>query len=315
MEPTPQSTKQVKVKNIDTSLEELNAELPDSSFLAVFGTSHSAGCCERGDSTHISEQSTWHNLLANKWGMQSVNFALPGNSNLRMQQQVLDFMDMDRSRYANCLIAEVRLMDGAYSIGRDVLREGLNPGNANPEIARSFNFMTFFETAFETVVLQKYKDRKYLADIISQQHQQTETEVYEAKDFEIDILESIGKTKVLTDFSSCERYIEDLISIRTIQTLCKQRNIDFYWFCWDFKTLGVEDHITKKVDEHFKKHTNIFDAHILPSNIRHWAISKMGKLKANAFFEANECECHHHNEKIHAWVAHQINKEVKNGRD
>ena len=97
MEPTPQSMKPVKVRNIDTSLEELNAELPDSSFLAVFGTSHSAGCCERGDSTHISEQSTWHNLLANKWGMQSVNFAVPGNTNLRMQQQVLDFMDMDRS--------------------------------------------------------------------------------------------------------------------------------------------------------------------------------------------------------------------------
>ena len=112
---TPRSTK-VKVPfNKDAvNLEELNKGLPDQPFIAVFGTSHTYGTCKKGDQIVLKESDIWYSVLAKRMGMPVVSFAIPGNSNPRMQMQLMDFLEMENSKYCKHVFCEIRLSDGEF---------------------------------------------------------------------------------------------------------------------------------------------------------------------------------------------------------
>ena len=303
---TPRSTKsKVPFKKDAVNLEELNKSLPDQPFIAVFGTSHTYGSCIRGDQIVLKESDIWYSVLAKRMGLPVVNFAVPGNNNLRMQMQMMDFLEMENSKYCEHVFCELRLSDGAYCFTRDVFTDELQKFENNPEIAggQHYRYNSFWENFFTTVAVSKYHKTDYLAQCIENSHRDSN---YVASKTQIETLAEITKAKGITHFSSIQGYIEDLISVRTMQRLVKLKGAKFTWFCWDNKLDGLSEALMNDVNSYFKEHTDIFNDKLLHPNLRQYIMDVEGEYNGNTMLIQNECECSHHNEIVHAWVADRI---------
>jgi hypothetical protein len=293
----------------DVSLEELNLCLPDEPFIAFFGTSHTYGQCKRGDYWAIDEDKVYANILGKKFGLPIMNFAIPGNCNLRIQQQVLDFLELSRSSHCTKIIVETRLADHSYYFGRDIFVDEFYTEPNNPELAggSEFWYSTFWSNMYTDFVRGKDKDVNYLNERIANTKRQTG---YQPINVELDTLKEMQKTMTLTRFLSVQQLLEDLYTIRVLQRLCRLANIPFYWFCWDEKTKMLDQKLIEHIEQVFRKNTKIYEDQLLYPNMKMVINSEKGKQ----FIEDNRCECTHLNETVHEWLANKLYDEL-NDRD
>jgi len=290
----------------DVSLEELNLRLPDRPFIAFFGSSHTYGQCKRGDGWAIDEDKVYANILGKKFGLPIVNFSIPGNYNLRIQQQVLDFLELSRSSHCVKVIIEVRLADHSYYFGRDIFVDDFYTEPNNPELAggSEFWYKTFWDNMYTNYVRSKDNDYSYLNERISNLKRQSG---YQPIDAELDTLKELSKTFTLTRFCSVQQLLEDLYTIRVLQRLCRLANIPFHWFCWDERTSYLLDQkLVNHIEEVFRKNTKIYEDQLLYPNMKNIIKNEKGYQ----FIEENRCVCGHLDETVHEWLADKLYNEL-----
>lgn len=289
-------------------IEDIIQKLPKKPYMAVFGTSHSSGCCEKNGYALLDHNDIWCNVLAKRRELEVVNFSIPGNDNSQMLNQLTQFLDLPGQYRQNCklIIAESRVGAFQGKFPKDLFTDHKNPierGGLQLGGGYDFRYQTIENELYIHYAIGKVqKDyyKKILEDSIHPDWQPQDI-----SPAMLNMLKDIVRIHELTRVSSEVNFYEDYANINTMRVLSKIGNVPFYWFCWDEKGKNINtDYVTK----FYERHTDLFEAQILYPNLKRVIRTEVGKQ----FELENQCDCYHNNEVIHAWVADRIDNELEN---
>ena len=292
-----------KVKQVAKHLSEteIASYFPDKPYLLVFGTSHSFASCRKGDSTVIDNTDTWHSIVGKHLELPVVNLAVPGNTNQRITNQLLDVIDRGLLDRCVMVIAEVRASNrnGDY-FSRDALAEWTTGREwNNPEMCAGRDIYAFSYLDSKLIHYApgatKFKPN-YYEGLVSSIWSDPDTIPEQA----LEDLEQYIKYRTQFFHQTNSQSFENFNYIRTIQSLCEGQDTLFRWFCWD----QYSEQDDPEVDFYFKNFSRIFDTAILNQGMRTYADSQGVDL--NKY----QCECRHLDERGHSWIAKQIKQRL-----
>lgn len=278
--------KTVFSKLIDVTSDMQNSILPSEPFTAVFGTSHSYGCCVQGESHFVDDDDLWLNRI----GRKVVNFSQPGTDNMSLLQCLQDFIKLPNSKYCDTIICEVRIADRQFVVPADLLLDSTSPDNhwmnqkafsnnalaeTKPWISRSWNMHFFkkFPLAFSHVKPSK------LAEIIG------------TEDKMPNYYSEFNKTR----FTSVEPAWTDLLLIRAMKTISELADKKFYWASWDqYKFYDSEEF--KFAMQRVNDDSGLFEESCISTAFR-------GDI---GVAETEQCECGHQTGEFHKKVASMV---------
>lgn len=291
----------------DISLSEL---IPDGEFIAIFGTSHTRGCCELNNAevTHIDNEYIWPELVAKQLGYPCVNFAIPGNTNQVIVQQIIDFLEIldDKSR-CKLIICEVRFGDIAGRYFFDLFADDYHLPEIKPRPFLSAGLTTrhWLDEVSGSFVPKTGKD--YVESLV--RNSTPEFMDYVPKTA-VNLLQEIIDVYMKSALSSSELVVNDLLEVRAMRAMVETANIPFRYFHWDKNKITENSEYYKKIETTIEKMYNLKRSNIvsLMPNVNDSAYAELG----NEVWHQSECECGHRNHTIHAWVANKIIEELKN---
>lgn len=285
--------------------------LPDGDFIAVLGTSHTTGICKRGEFEKIDNGDRWTEQLELLLGMPVINFAIPGNYNAYMVQQLIDIVELPGVKErCKMIIVESRRgnLAGLYyfDIFADVdhRKEYMNRHIASGHHIDSRSWVDMYVGVYTPI---KANRTDYCEHLVRNSNK-------EVFDFfvppeAVETMEKAVQATAETYCTSVQPVVEDLTDIRTMRTIANLAGIPFRYFFWDpvktAHTVGTDDVIAL-----FNTMYNLDDNRIagLADTINQSFIAEHSKEE---WIEA-ECECRHRDEKVHKWVAEKIYKEINN---
>ena len=286
---------------------QIELKLPDEPFIAVFGSSHTHGDCRRGESQHIAKDQIWTSLLSKSLGIRVVNFAVPGNDNRVITQQIIDLFEQPGSENCRLIIAEVRYgatnIDFSHSIFADL--------NVQPKyIVSPLWAGTDFETTwwkqevFTQIALGKL-NQQYARSIAAKamnikDHSQAPQQAVDVLLSAADGFNKIWGTGHMP-------LIYDLQSIRTMMALADAKGVPFKWFCWSTTNM-FRNNNSRQIHDIFEKTTRVFDS-IIPE-FEDTVVKGFEKIFGESEYSSTLCECKHNNEVLHSWVADQIQPNI-----
>jgi len=288
--------------------EEIMDMIPPGKFIAIFGTSHTKGCCELNDKkvTHIDREYIWPHLVSEGSGIKYVNFAVPGNENFRIEQQILDFFELPGAK-ENCVmvIVEARCGDISGRFSVDLFADNIHPKQLTGGILGAGYYACWLDRILMGFV-PKERDRNKIAEVLitANQDWDIDTVPESAIDDLLQIIEVHSKSALI----SSEKAILDLLSIRTMRGLVEAHGIDFKYFIWDTMKLSSTDTF-QTIRNHIMK-TYDLDRSIISTlspNCHESAIKELGDYLWNTELV---CDCGHRNHVGHQWVANKILEEL-----
>lgn len=305
-------------KNYDTnfgrprSQEEIASLFPEGNFIVVFGTSHTSGCCEKGEFTHIDVEDRWCNIVADHYGLPVVNLSLPGNYNRFIVQQVIDFLELpDVKERCNLVLLEARTGDLAGKYYFDLFADephGGIPVNrhiVNSDLIKGISWMDAIVGPF--VPIKQNKDSYVRGLILSANPNFGSLEMVPTP--AVEQMQNIISTFASTVLLSQQQAVEDMLDIRIIQHLITSRGIPFRFFVWDPMKIGNGKYYQKTrqvYDELYNMNKYIVKG--LYPNATDAACREVGNSKWNIDWD---CDCGHRDEGAHKWVASKIIDELK----
>lgn len=112
----------------------MNEVLPDTKFIAVFGSSHSFGSCRKDKAFMLDDNQVWIDNLAQQMGIPVINCSLPGSSNDQLIDMITTFLELPRcKKYCQHIIMEARFCESATDISKDRAHKSLFPDNIYDE--------------------------------------------------------------------------------------------------------------------------------------------------------------------------------------
>lgn len=289
--------------------EETLALIPEGKFIAVFGTSHTKGCCELNNRevTHIDREYIWPSIVADGLNYPYVNFAVPGNTNELMVQQIIEFLELPNVKERCVLVlAEVRLGDISGSFPVDMFTEDFpNLGITGSLLAGGY--CPDWHSALNCPFVPKPQDDDYVKNLLININEKWEK--YDPPQSAIDELRNVIDTHIKTALTTSSKALNDWLYIRTMRALIETNNIPFRFFMWD--QLKVSNtpfyrYLDSFIQEKFNIKANAIQ--LLLPNVNEIAPRTMGK----DIWHTTECECGHRNHVVHEWVANEIIEELKN---
>jgi len=308
--------RRIHAKYADT-LAELNKQLPEEKFIAVFGTSHTSGNCVRGDKISLEKSDFWTTHVGDVMGTPVINFSVSGNDNPNMIQQMIDFLLLPGS--SNCIqvVCETRLAQPAFRISRDLLNDftDLRRNAFEQQLTSGYDWndpdITQVKYKRNTVddklmlrlpnsLLKMGFDylKNYVTKLNPSQRYDIDPEVF---DKIVEQIEQFDKHTIVT----MKLVIEDYQQIKTMASLCKLRGVKFNWFCWDDHSLiSNKDVDYRVVKRAFIQTSDIFDSEI--SGLEESAIRKFKDSINSTDVTKYKCECGHYTEEVHQFIADAV---------
>jgi hypothetical protein len=269
---------------------EQNEYLPDTPFVTIFGTSHSYGCCIDGEKDFVENDQIW----VNKIGRPTVNFSAPGTTNKRILHTFQDFLELPNHKNSDTIIVEARLADRTYNVGGDL------PGGEKTfaDIAATNNFLSSAKPFGGQNWYQKLCINMPTFDKRKNKSQEDIAQLADHQPHVIEIVNNIREGAQAQSISVLN-VAEDLMRIRTMQTLAKLSGKKFYWFCWDEYSLNGSKEWKWLLDV-FEASTDVLDSCVSLSISR-----ELHEIK-NKYM----CECGHQTAPFHDEVAKIIKKHI-----
>ena len=307
-------------------MKQLNDSLPDTDFIAVFGTSHTYGACRKDNikQTVISDHDIWSSIVGRHLGMPVVNFALEGNVNTVILSQIIDFLKLPKSKLCKRVFLEIRLGERVIRMSSDLA--GGPPHSVHETIPK-----------LSDLSLSKHGQKTFsdyssgIARIRSSNHRyiwrlgipyDAETFIKKLKStlvapgfWETDedipplFIKRINEYKDMMMemyFGQDIHYIDDWGFIQTMITLLKAHDIECLWFCWDGIAVKNKDH-----------YTALLDAYDQTMDIKKYMVKDMTWGATITHKDENDgkvmhlCDCLHRDENFHQWVAHKICTQIE----
>lgn len=297
-------------KSSEITHDLVKSRIPGQDFIAVFGTSHTAGRCELENKkyTHIDESYRWANIVGDSLGLPIVNFAIPGNTNEVIVQQLIDFFE-DEDFHRNCklVLAELRLGDisGRYFFDTFAEDYPYPPIPDVPFIAGNFG-QHWLDNVSGSFVPKT--DKEYLEKL-----------VWTTNDLEFKNgvpTEARNQMKRIIDvycetaLCSSQKIVEDILHTRTITHICNANGVPFRYFNWDLNKISLSGKYFEKTKHVINDLYNLeqYNFKKLMPNVNVACPIGIG----NELWNTTECECGHRNHVVHQWVAENIVEELKN---
>lgn len=260
-----------------TNIDVINSRLPDEKFIAVFGTSHSSGACDRGgDDLFINNEDVWATQLAEKMGVKVVNFSVPGTTNTFLMLRLMEFLQMEKSKNCTHVFFENRFAEmalelsfdkspfhpstlmtyyetGLVALGNEVGISKFTIDNLVPdyysndrEKQKFHNIIKSIENVFFWRIPLVSSDER-LRETLNKHRSTFETEISalipeDQRDTAWDeFVENIVKYKTVfrtLHHGGLTLKTRDLVSLASAGMMVKARGINFNWFCWDTKPVS-----------------------------------------------------------------------------
>lgn len=296
-------------------LNEINDYLPETEFIAVFGTSHSSGVCRRGLSQELDKPDIWSERISD---LPVVNLSLEGNSNVNMLQQMADFLKTKRSSLCKQIISEVRINEGTLGVSIDALADLDKMARLSGQLSVSSGYDL-------RDVKNHHNEQKFPRDTVHALLNVSlpVTLLRQGKNAITDYLTGLhptlgkgdidpGMAKIvhewITHFQQNIRptLTQTIADYRLISLMCDMATIankDFNWFCWDeTSALDMTDENYRIARRLFDSTTNIFEKEI-PS-LKYSAKTKW-KQEGHSL-EDIMCDCGHNTEPMHHFVGEKV---------
>jgi len=313
----------IMYKTLDNKLEDINTLLPETDFVAVFGTSHTSGYCERNGKKELELEQFWSEQLSNKLGIPVINFSLIGNNNMTIVQQLTEFCGLARSNHCRLIICETRIAEHVLTISNDYLTgfEEMKRTNFLPQLSENYvhsNLMhesgSFKQFPTDTVhnllltripvtltKLSKDHQVKYLVD----SHPGNETKL---PNWSYKSISNQLKTYQNHVMHTMQPFIDDYNYIKLMNNICNIKGIKFKWFCWDINLLMDEtDNDYKLIKRAFKQTSTIFETEI--SGLKNSVVSNFKSVTKD--LAQYKCNCGHWDETVHEFVATKIHESLE----
>lgn len=328
----------MKSLSYDEQLSHLNSWLPDEPYIAVFGTSHSAGSCEHtrdGEQQFwLPEQEIWCNIVAQELGMPVVNFSVTGNFNLYILEQINQFLELDKRKNCVQVFAELRIAENTVNISHDsVMPWIIDNEQTVSKCINNIKIASLFITKWGRQCIEKHTTVD-LWKTFTLEEQLTKQVAYLKGN---SAAERKSMAKQFTSFSDClednndlvnawnsfmtgfmkfqgqtfASHVRDLRMAYTMSTLFRISGIPFKWFCWDTK-FKTNQYISENDIELFQEKCR----QLLPGYNKDelTCFAQDGAQPAYLFDTAElpeQCDCGHQRESFHKWVANKILEEIK----
>jgi len=310
----------------DDFMKQLNDSLPDTDFIAVFGTSHTYGACLKNniDQKVVANHDIWINIVGKYLGMPVVNFALEGNVNTVILSQIIDFLKLPKSKLCKRVFLEIRLGELVIRMSSDIA--GGPPYSENETLPKisdlsvSKHSQDTFSGYYPGVARVRSSNHHYIwrlgiphdTEIFNRKLKSTLVAPgYWETDEDIPplFIKRINEYKDMMMemyFGQDIHYIDDWGFIQTMITLLKARDIECLWFCWDGVPVKSSDH-----------YTTLLDAYDQTMDIKKYMVKDMQWGAAIAHRDENDgkvmhlCDCDHRDENFHRWIAHKICTQIE----
>jgi hypothetical protein len=308
-------------------MKQLNDLLPDTDFIAVFGTSHTYGACRKDsiNQTVIADHDIWINIVGEHLGMPVVNFALEGNVNTVILSQVIDFLKLPKSKLCKRVFLEVRVGERVIRMSSDIA--GGPPYNYKdvqtlPKIS-DLSVSKYIQNKFPTYGRGISRTRSNNHNYIWRLGVPADAETFNKKlkstlvapgfwktdeDIPTLFIKRINEYKdIMTEmyFGHDIQYIDDWSHIQIMITLLKTHGIDCLWFCWD----GVSA-------KSRNKYAALLDTYDQTMDIKKYMVKDMTWGASTAHEDETGdtlhlCDCGHRDENFHQWIAHKIYTQIE----
>lgn len=302
------------------SQEDIINTIPKGEYIAVFGTSHTYGCCERDEYTHLDKKDMWVNLMRNDLGIEVFNVSLPGNINSNIVQQMTDFLSLPKDVLARCkaVVAEVRVGETAGSFSADLVSDFvIDERTINPYITQGADFYDLNERlknwhsmlTIEFVnPLSINADPKEQATMLAINAQLNSNGEEFAPRQAVALVKDYVETHYKTEALTVRPVINDYQNIRVMKMLMELANIPFAWFCWD-PCLYLDDEDFDKCNDIMGEVSTIFDAQI--HELKETVAGMFLSIYGIEHYDAMKCECGHFGEEVNALVADFVTNHIK----
>lgn len=296
--------------NYDTLL----SKIPDGDFIAVFGTSHTAGCCEieNGKYTHIKQEYTWSHQVTQALNMSYVNFAVPGNTNQIITQQIIEFLELPNVKErCKLVLVEARFGDISGEYWFDLFADYYNEGHGACAIPKIHLLGGAWEPSWRSKISGQFvpKAKKDYATELVRSCNPDDFGEY-VPEPAVEQMQQIIEVYCKKALSSCENMVRDLLEIRTMRALCESNNIPFKYFMWDMNKISYSSVYYSQIKE-------VLDAlyDIERNSIKNLYpnVNEVGpKILGTEVWDTTDCECGHRNHVVHEFVANEIIEELRN---
>ena len=296
-------------------------KVPKGDYIAVFGTSHTYGLCDRGedgrDGDLLDEDGMWVFSLGKKLGIEVFNVSMPGNYNINMVRQMTDFFELPKEVISRCklIIAEPRVGDTAGIMCTDVIEElDVSVKELNQVLTNSyaFNVLNKKQYIWETNVYAQFTNPA---------SQNMTTEDYARRlignvgHYEDDIpppsvLKNVTNYidhHTRTSAISISSLLRDYENIRTMKQFASMANIPFMWFCFDSQNI-LDDEEVALWEKIYTETSTLFDARI--SKLELGVVDEYELRFGEDALYGEQCNCGHFSEVVNNWVSNMVHKQI-----
>ena len=303
-------------KTVDQKLQDINQLLPETDFVAVFGTSHTSGYCERNNEKEINASDYWSENISD---LPVVNFSLIGNNNATMAEQVGEFFTLARSQYCKTVICEVRIGEHTFLASSDIIEEWdeLERCNFLPQLSNTYalkNYETFgglFKKFPKNTVHDMLLTRVPIS-LLKLKRKAQENYLKGTHPIHLDELPNYSYKNLHAQMINYDEnvkhtmfpFIQDYNMVKLISLLCQIKGVKFHWFCWDENVLADMDDVAYRVVHNaFQKSSKIFDQEV--TGLQGSAVENFKKTISDSI-NNYMCDCGHYDETVHKFVSEKI---------
>lgn len=231
-------------------------------YFIVFGTSHTAGACQNGDSKWLEYHEKWASKLEAHLGMPVYNLSRQGTINQRITQILNDVVDEWDLSKCKGIIIECRLQNHGSAVSLSAFNDYKHfPIQTKDHLNRDlYSTMMYgdndyaFNRFFSVYAGGKVRKPGYSKGLLYNAFQDKDLIPDQAvKDLD-NYLEQRSNFYHRTD----HQFWDDVNEIRNWRTMCKLAGIPFKWFNWS--KVAVDGML---VDWMVNEYSNVFDDNLL----------------------------------------------------
>lgn len=315
-------------KLLEHKLEDINQQLPETEFIAVFGTSHTSGYCERNGETELVLDDFWAERLSKYTGLPVVNLSLIGNNNTTMGHQLAEFLLLDRSSNCVQVICETRVGEHVFVISNDTVEDfdDFERKNFLPQLSNVFALKNIenFDGLYKKFPKDTIHDLLQLrapVTLLKLSKKDQINYIQKSHPGELDDVPNYVFKSIREQIENYDNhvrhtmrpFIEDYNCIKMMSQLCKLRNISFNWFCWDKNYLrDRRDTNYDVVHRAFRLTSDVFDREV--SGLSGSVMDHFEKTIDETKLKEYKCDCGHWDERVHDYVAKNISEALDDER-
>lgn len=281
---------------------------PQVPFLAILGTSHTAGDCVDGNNEKV--KSSYGELLAGRLGLEYVNLGLPGASNAELLQIANELVALQLLDNCHTFLLEPRLGTGTLEISRDPVLDYYhndlfhNNKIVHPTLVNTEHFAALMKSHQPTssqnyisIMAGSKVDLELIKDKIAGGFPEN---IANVDDYEFKRFVNFIKDKIYYESQTSHRKLTDMTTIHSIKHIIMGAGISsFGWL--NFNGAPAHHPMIQDIYRHYLPLKHCPEGSCSKRDVS--IISYISENYPQSFIEMNQCECGHYNQQVHEIIA------------